>query len=42
MDVIATAVDWAFMAKNSMVNVHGCSPHQLVIKQNPNLFSWIG
>ncbi len=25
------------MAKNSMVNVHGYSPHQLVFGQNPNL-----
>ncbi|XP_024125019.2 uncharacterized protein LOC112144625 [Oryzias melastigma] len=32
-----TALDWALMAKNSMINVHGYSPHQLVFGQNPNL-----
>ncbi|KAL6481141.1 hypothetical protein MHYP_G00092210 [Metynnis hypsauchen] len=32
-----TALDWALMAKNSMLNVHGYSPHQLVFGQNPNL-----
>lgn len=32
-----TALDWALMAKNSMLNVHGYSPHQLVFRQNPNL-----
>ena len=32
-----TALDWALMAKNSMVNVYGYSPHQLVFGQNPNL-----
>ena len=26
-----TALDWALMAKNSMLNVHGYSPHQLVL-----------
>ena len=32
-----TALDWALMAKNSMHNVHGYSPYQLVFGQNPNL-----
>ncbi len=32
-----TALDWALMAKNSMHNVHGFSPYQLVFGQNPNL-----
>ncbi|XP_016144430.1 disks large homolog 5-like [Sinocyclocheilus grahami] len=32
-----TALDWALMAKNSMLNVHGYSPYQLVFGQNPNL-----
>ncbi|XP_048012163.1 uncharacterized protein LOC125245541 isoform X2 [Megalobrama amblycephala] len=32
-----TALDWALMAKNTMQNVHGYSPHQLVFGQNPNL-----
>uniref|UniRef100_A0A669DDN2 Integrase catalytic domain-containing protein n=1 Tax=Oreochromis niloticus TaxID=8128 RepID=A0A669DDN2_ORENI len=32
-----TVLDWALMAKNSMLNVHGYSPHQLVFGQNPNL-----
>lgn len=31
------ALDWALMAKNSMHNVHGYSPYQLVFGQNPNL-----
>lgn len=34
-----TALDWAFMAKNSMLSVHGNSPYQLVFGQNPNLSS---
>lgn len=34
-----TALDWALMAKNSMLNVHGYSPYQLVFGQNPNLYS---
>ena len=33
----STAMDWALMAKNTMQNVHGYSPHQLVFGQNPNL-----
>lgn len=32
-----TALDWALMAKNTLQNVHGYSPHQLVFGQNPNL-----
>ncbi len=32
-----TALDWALMAKNSMHNVHGYSPYQLVLGRNPNL-----
>lgn len=32
-----TALDWALMAKNSMHNVHGYSPYQLVFGQNPKL-----
>ncbi len=32
-----TALDWALVAKNSMLNVHGYSPYQLVFGQNPNL-----
>ncbi len=32
-----TALDWALMAKNSMLNVHGYSPYQLVFGQIPNL-----
>ena len=32
-----TALDWALMAKNTMHNVHGFSPYQLVFGQNPNL-----
>ena len=32
-----TALDWALMAKNSIFSVHGYSPHQLVLGQNPNL-----
>lgn len=32
-----TALDWALMAKNRMLSVHGYSPHQLVFGQNPNL-----
>lgn len=32
-----TALDWALMAKNSLHNVHGYSPYQLVFGQNPNL-----
>ncbi|XP_062409954.1 uncharacterized protein LOC134100639 [Sardina pilchardus] len=31
------ALDWALMAKNSMHNVHGYSPYQLVFGQNPNM-----
>lgn len=31
------AMDWALMAKNTMQNVHGYSPHLLVFGQNPNL-----
>ncbi|KAL2099481.1 hypothetical protein ACEWY4_003875 [Coilia grayii] len=31
-----TALDWALMAKNTMQNVHGYSPHELVFGQNPN------
>lgn len=34
-----TALDWALMAKNNMVNVHGYSPHHLVFGQNPNFLS---
>ena len=32
-----TALDWALMAKNTMQNVHGFSPYQLVFGRNPNL-----
>lgn len=32
-----TALDWELMAKNSMHNVPGYSPYQLVFRQNPNL-----
>ena len=32
-----TALDWALMAKNKMLNVHGYRPDQLVFGQNPNL-----
>lgn len=32
-----TALDWALMAKNSMINVHGYSSHQLVFGHSPNL-----
>ncbi|XP_061841706.1 uncharacterized protein [Nerophis lumbriciformis] len=31
------ALDWALMAKNTMHNVHGFSPYQLVFGQNPNV-----
>ena len=31
------ALDWALLAKNSMHNVHGYSPYQLVFGQNPNM-----
>lgn len=34
-----TALDWALMAKNSMLSVNGYSPRQLVFGQNPNLTS---
>lgn len=30
-----TALDWALMAKNSLHNVHGYSPNQLMFGQNP-------
>ena len=32
-----TALSWALMAKNSLQNVHGYSPYQLVFGRNPNL-----
>lgn len=32
-----TAVDRALMTKNTMQSVHGCSLHQLVFGQNPDL-----
>jgi len=32
-----TALDWALMAKNSVLNVHGHCPYQLRFEQNPNL-----
>ena len=32
-----TALDWTLMAKNSMISVHGYSPHQLVFGHSPNL-----
>jgi len=32
-----TAISWALMAKNSLQNVHGYSPYQLVFGRNPNL-----
>lgn len=31
------ALDWTLMAKNSLHNVHGYSPYQLVFGQNPNM-----
>lgn len=31
-----TALDWVLMAKNTMNNVHGFNPYQLVFGQNPN------
>ena len=31
------ALSWALMAKNSMVNMNGFSPYQLVFGRNPNL-----
>lgn len=34
-----TAMDWALMAKNTMQNVHGYSPHQLVFGQNPSVLT---
>ncbi|KAI4873784.1 hypothetical protein NFI96_002219, partial [Prochilodus magdalenae] len=33
----SVALDWALMAKNSLHNVHGYSPYQLVFGQNPNM-----
>ena len=36
-----TALCWALMDKNSMCNVNGFSPHQLVFGTNPNLPSVI-
>ena len=36
-----TALCWALMAKNSMCNANGFSPHQLVFGTNPNLPSVI-
>lgn len=33
----AMALDWGLMAKNTMHNVHGYSPYQLVFGQNPNM-----
>lgn len=32
-----TALNWRLMAKNSLHNVHGFSPYQLVYGRNPNL-----
>ncbi|KAK6178630.1 hypothetical protein SNE40_011161 [Patella caerulea] len=32
-----TALSWALMAKNSLVNIHGYSSYQLVYGKNPNL-----
>lgn len=32
-----TVLDWALMAKNSLHNVHGYNPYQLVFGQNTNL-----
>lgn len=32
-----TALNWGLMAKNSLHNVHGFSPYQLVYGRNPNL-----
>lgn len=32
-----TALNWALMAKNSLHNVHGYSPYQLVFGRNPNI-----
>jgi len=33
-----TALSWALMAKNSLQDVHGYSPFQLVFGRNSNLF----
>ena len=32
-----TTLHWALMAKNTLVNVHGFSPYQLLYGRNPNL-----
>ena len=32
-----TALNWAIMAKNSLQNVHGYSPYQIVFGRNPNI-----
>ena len=31
-----TAISWAINAKNSLLNVHGFSPYQIVYGRNPN------
>ena len=36
-----TAISWAVNAKNSLLNVHGFSPYQIVYGRNPNLPSVI-
>ena len=36
-----TAISWAVNAKNSLLNVHGFSPYQIVFGRNPNLPSVI-
>ena len=36
-----TAISWAINAKNSLLNVHGFSPYQIVYGRNPNLPSTI-
>ena len=33
---LQTALGWALSAKNSLTNVHGFSPNQLVFGRNPN------
>lgn len=37
-----TALDRALMAKNSMVNVHGYSPHQLVFEMEGSFLLSVG
>ena len=34
---LETALAWTINAKNSLHNVHGFSPYQLVFRKNPNL-----